>query len=353
MNSLFGILELSSNAGEATHSFGFGGISSIFTMFAFSWLPAAPVGNCTFLSPAVSVRYPSKQEVRSSPSSKIISLFGTGHPSSKKSILVFGGGSTLGKDVVHQFSDANWRVFTLDFYDASVECGGVNGCALPSDSHVPISLALPAGAPARTQVDIASKCLASSCADKFDIVLNATLGFSPAGLSDPALFESTEYMYRTSVESSLVTARLASSYMAEGGMLVLLGSVAALPGTSAIKLLGFGAAKASVHQMVRLLAGATGIDLPARSSVIAVVPEVLDTPLHRSMNNGESGENWTPCNVIASKLLEWAQNPDQRPPNGALISVATSRDDVAGGSNKISHKFRLIQDSSFVQKASL
>lgn len=319
-------------------------------MFAFTLQPATPIGKSVFLSSAISHRQPSEQGFRSSSKARIISLFGNVQQKSKKSILVFGGGSTLGKDVVQQFADADWRVFTLDFYDASVECGGVNGCALPLNSHVPISLALPAGAPARTQVDIASKCLASSCADKFDIVLNATLGFSPAGLTDPSLFESIEYMYRTSVESSLVTARLASAYMAEGGMLTLLGSVAALPGTSAKNLLGFGAAKASVHQMVRLLAGAVGVDLPAQSSVVAVVPEVLDTPLHRSMNNGESGENWTPCNVIASKLLDWAQNADQRPPNGALISVATSRE---SDSNRLSHKFRLIQDSSFVQKASI
>lgn len=281
-----------------------------------------------------------------------------GRPDDKQSILVFGGGSSLGKEVVAQFSDANWRVFTLDYYDASIECGGVNGCALPRDSTIPISLALPAGAPARVQADIASKCLSSSCADKFDVVLNATLGFTAAGLKEDNLFETMEYMYRTSVESSLVTARLASSFMAEGGMLSLIGSVAALPGTIAPKMLGFGAAKASVHQIVRLLAGSVGTDLPANSSVVAIVPEVLDTPLHRSMNNGETGENWTPCEVVASKLLDWAQNVDSRPPNASLISVSTSKGAAVGAppestEDEMHHMFRLIQDSSYVQRATI
>lgn len=277
----------------------------------------------------------------------VVSLFGSGM-ASRKSILIFGGGSTLGKEVVARFTDSKWRVYTLDFYDASIECGGVNGCELPLDSDLPISLALPVGAPARIQVDIASKCLSSSCAEKFDVILNATLGFTSAGLDDDNLFETTEYMYRTSVESSLVTARLAHEFMTEDGMLCLIGSVAALPTTHAPKMLGFGAAKASVHQMVRLLAQSVGTDLPAKSSVVAIVPEVLDTPLHRSMNGGKSGENWTPCNVVALKLLDWAQVIEKRPPNGALISVATSNQ---GDGTDASHKFRLIQDSSYVQSA--
>lgn len=267
-----------------------------------------------------------------------------------KSILVFGGGSTLGKEMVSQFIHAQWRVYTLDFYDASVECGGVNGCALPTTAHVPISLALPAAAPARIQVDIARKCLQAACASKFDVVANATLGYATGGIGDDDLFETSEYMYRTSVESSLVTAKLAGMFMAEGGMLSMVGSVAALPGTAAPRLLGFGAAKAAVHQMVRLLAGGVGTDLPGGSSVVAVVPEVLDTPLHRSMNGGEVGENWTPCQVVASKLLQWAQAADSRPPNGSLIAVASHR---TGAGAEPEDVFRLIQDSSFVESGRL
>lgn len=283
-------------------------------------------------------------------------------PSEKKSILVFGGGSTLGSEVVDRFTSApNWTVYTLDFYDASVECGGVNGCALPEfeDTTKPISLALPVGSPPKIQVEIARKCLLSACSGKFDIILNATLGFSPASLKDQFLFESFEYMYRTSVESSLVTSKLASEFLISNnhGLLVFIGNVAALSNTKANTLLGFGCAKASVHQMVRLLSHSVGDDLPEGSSVIGIVPEVLDTPLHRSMNDGDACENWTPCDVIATKLLQWADDINIRPPNGSLISVATSKiDKRAAESNgyrlnevESSHIFRLIEESSFVQ----
>lgn len=298
-------------------------------------------------------------------SSSITALFSNGR-AAQKSILVFGGGSTLGTQVVQRFTAAAaWKVVTLDFYDASVECGGVNGCAIPDTSpSAPISLALPAGAPAATQVDIARKCLRSSCVDSFDVILNATLGFSPASLRDASLFDSCRYMYTTSVESSLVTASLAADFLKPGKdgakLLVLVGSVAALPGTKSKSLLGFGAAKASVHQIVRLLSGTVGDDLPTGTKVLAVVPEVLDTPLHRSMNDGEPEQNWTPCDVVADKLFDWAGDMDKAPPNGALVSVSTSTsttNETTDASNPViphtSHIFRIIQDSSFVQPTPL
>lgn len=320
-------------------------------MFAFL-SPILP-SEKRFISNLGSSSPPHRKNVSGRTRPPVVSLFSKEAATAKKSILIFGGGSTLGKDVVTYFSNADWRVYTLDFYDASVECGGVNGCSLPLHSHEPVSLALPAAAPARVQADIASKCLTSSCAEHFDVVLNATLGFTAAGLNDDNLFETMDYMYRTSVESSLVTARLASKFMRDNGLLILIGSVAALPATNAPNMLGFGAAKASVHQIVHLLSASVGTDLPSESSVVAIVPEVLDTPLHRSMNDGHSAENWTPCDVVASKMLEWAQDVDRRPPNGALISIATSGNDTDSipktSESKAKHMFRLIQDSTFVQ----
>lgn len=272
----------------------------------------------------------------------------------KRTILVFGGGSTLGADVVARFSDGGWRVVTLDYYDASVECGGVNGCALPAADVM--SLALPAGAPARTQARVAAGCVASALGEggRVDVVLNATLGFTAAGLGDgDALFDAWEYMQRTSVESSLVAATLAARFLAPEGMLALLGSVAALANTRAPRLLGFGCAKAAVHHMVHLLA--VSDDLPEGASVVGLVPEVLDTPLHRSMNSGHTDANWTPCDVVARKLFDWAETPARRPPNGALVAINTTQpDDEALEDNaEPEHRFRLIEEASFVQSAQL
>lgn len=272
---------------------------------------------------------------------------------SKRTILVFGGGSTLGTDVVARFSMGGWRVVTLDYYDASVECGGVNGCLIPSADTM--NLALPAGAPARTQARVATRCLEGALGTdvRVDVVLNATLGYTAGGVGDAdALFDAWEYMQRTSVESSLVAAHLATRFLAPNGLLALVGSVAALANTRAPRLLGFGCAKAAVHQMVHLLAASD--ELPEEASVVALVPEVLDTPLHRSMNNGQSDGNWTPCDVVARKLFEWAETPALRPPNGALVAINTSvRDERVEHDTQPEHRFRLIEEASFVQSAQL
>ncbi len=107
--------------------------------------------------------------------------------------------------------------------------------------------------------------------------------------------------------------------------------------------------------MVKLLAGCVGDELPKGSGVIGLVPEVIDTPLHRSMNNGESSANWTPCNAVAEKLLFWANNPKLRPPNASLVAIATSTGKKDGKEEDkiMEHRFRLIQDASFVQTVQL
>lgn len=279
------------------------------------------------------------------------SLFGrnnTPRPSQNAPVvLIFGGGSVLGIEMQRRFSIAGWRCVTLDFYDQSVPCGGVNGCALPKDGKSPISLALPSGAPPRMQVKVATECLNAAGVQKFDAMLDATLGYVTGGIGEDDIFDSIEYMYRTSVESALVAAKLSSKFLSKGGMLAMLGSVAAL--SPQPKALGFGIAKAAVHQIVRSLAMSVGDELPDDAVVVAIVPEVLDTPLHRSMNGGRVGGHWTPCDAVAEKLLHWATDPESRPPNSSLVSVSTS----ANSSSIPEHTFRLIQNPSFVQSARL
>lgn len=268
---------------------------------------------------------------------------------SAPSVLIFGGGSALGCEIERMFKSAGWRVVTLDFFDQSVPCGGVNGCALPRDGSSSLSLALPTGATPRMQAGVAEKCLRSAGVKSFNAVINATLGYVTSGISDDDIWDSVDYMYRTSVESSLICSRLAYRFMAPGGMLALLGSKAAL--SPQPKTLGYSVCKAAIHQMVRSLALTVGDEFPPDVTVVGLVPEVLDTPLHRSMNQGQRASHWTPCDAVASKLLQWAQDPSSRPPNSSLVSISTSED--VNGASGGKHHFRLIQNPSFVQSQPL
>lgn len=275
----------------------------------------------------------------------------------RPAILVFGGGSALGIEVVSRFVSANWKVVTLDFYDSSVECGGVDDkiCGAGEEGKPSVSLTLPPGAPPRIQLQTARGCLkARGFGDKrgFDVIVNATLGWVGGGLSDDGLFDSLEYMYKTSVESSLITAMLSREFLSKSGMMALIGSVAAL--SPQPKMLGFSLSKAAVHQLVRCLAEEVGNDLPEDVKVLGLVPEVLDTPMHRSMNkNGKAEKNWTPCDVVAKKLEQWATDKTKRPPNASLIAVYSEPGDHNANANETKHHFRLISNPSFVQRVPL
>ncbi|GAB0490231.1 hypothetical protein MMPV_001463 [Pyropia vietnamensis] len=316
-------------------------------------------------------------------------------------VLVFGGATALGAQAVTRFAAGGWDVVSLDFYDSSVECGsGVplhtlppviglaaagGGVSPPStaatasasaaaaaaaaavglgggggvgdptscrirDAGEPLALSLPVGAPPRSQVRIATASLAAAGYGSaagghlFDAVLNATTGFAVGGIQSEDVFESMDFMVSSSLHSSVVTARLATAFLRPGGMLTFTGSVAAL--SPQPKLLAFAVGHAAVHQLVRSLAAAVGVDLPDGVTVVGVVPEVLDTAMHRQLNRGRADDNWTSCDVVAEKLFAWADS-GPRPPNGALVSVTSTM--VAEGRQE--HAFRLINTPSYVQTA--
>jgi len=313
-------------------------------------------------------------------------------------VLVFGGATALGAQAVTRFAAGGWDVVSLDFYDSSVECGpgtplhtlppviGLGGTpggggsggaatatAVPSSATAmaaaaavaeaadptscriraagePLALALPVGAPPRSQVRIATASLMAAGyggpdGHRFDAVLNATTGFAVGGIQSEDVFEAVDFMVSSSLHSSVVTARLATAFLCPGGMLTFTGSVAAL--SPQPKLLAFAVGHAAVHQLVRSLAASVGADLPADAVVVGVVPEVLDTAMHRQLNRGRPDDNWTSCDVVAEKLFAWASGTAGRPPNGALVSVTSTV--VEAGRQE--HAFRLINTPSYVQTA--
>jgi dihydropteridine reductase len=249
---------------------------------------------------------------------------------------VLGGASALGLEIARLFCAEGWRVVSLDYYDASVAACGVNGCALPEDPAAKVSLALPSGAPPGMQMRVAEECLRKAGVVEAAVCVNATLGYATGSVGSDDLFDTIDYAYHTSVQSSVMCAKLAHGFLAPGGLLAMLGSKAALSPQPA--MLSFSMGKAAVHQMVRSLALAVGGELPAGATVLALVPEVLDTPLHREMNGGRAASTWTPCDAVASKLLQWATRPETRPPNASFVSVSTSADEAAASK----HQFRLI-----------
>lgn len=63
-------------------------------------------------------------------------------------------------------------------------------------------------------------------------------------------------------------------------------------------MIGYGMTKAAVHQMTASLA-TKGAKLPARSSVLAILPVTLDTPINRQAMPQADFGTWTPLTYVA------------------------------------------------------
>ena len=63
-------------------------------------------------------------------------------------------------------------------------------------------------------------------------------------------------------------------------------------------MIGYGMAKAAVHQLVKSLAASDG-GLPANSSVFAILPVTLDTPMNRKWMPKADHSSWTPLEFVA------------------------------------------------------
>lgn len=132
--------------------------------------------------------------------------------------------------------------------------------------------------------------------EKLDAIICVAGGWA-GGNAKQDLAKNADLMWKQSVWSSAISAAIGANFLNAGGLLTLTGANAATAGTSG--MIGYGMAKAAVHQLTKSLAG-TGSGLPEDSLVVAILPITLDTPMNRKwMPNGDFG-SWTPPEFLAT-----------------------------------------------------
>ena len=127
-------------------------------------------------------------------------------------------------------------------------------------------------------------------------------------------------MIKQSVWSSVISASVASQFLKEGGILTLTGAKAAFTATPG--MIGYGMAKAAVHQLTKSLAS-NGSGLPQNSFVASILPITLDTPMNRKWMPNADHTTWTPLEFVADLFHKWIISPENRPTNGSLIQLVT------------------------------
>ena len=162
---------------------------------------------------------------------------------------------------------------------------------------------------------------------KLDAILNVAGGWAGGNAASPQFLANSTLMWNQSVNSSLITASLASKYLKENGVLTLSGAAAALDNQPTQSMIGYGLAKAGVHQLAKSLA-ANESGLPTNAFVAAICPICLDTPMNRKWMPKSDFSSWTSLNYIADLFDKWINDSTQRPANGSLVKITTANNET-------------------------
>ncbi|XP_068596461.1 quinoid dihydropteridine reductase a [Brachionichthys hirsutus] len=221
-------------------------------------------------------------------------------------VIVYGGRGALGSKCVQYFKSKGWWVASIDM-NVNDEANG-NVLVKTSDSFTEQA----------EQVTTDVSYLLGG--QKVDAILCVAGGWAGGSCSSKDLYKNADLMWKQSVWTSTISSQLASLHLNPGGLLILAGAKAALSGTGG--MVGYGMAKAAVHQLCQSLA-AKNSGMPPDAAAVAILPVTLDTPMNRKSMPTADFSSWTPLGYIAETFFNWATRVD-RPASGSLMQLLTS-----------------------------
>ena len=134
--------------------------------------------------------------------------------------------------------------------------------------------------------------------DKLDAIINVAGGWAGGNAASPEFLTNSQLMWSQSVCSSLLTASLAAKFLSNNGVLTLAGAAPSIDSAPTPGMMGYGMAKAAVHQLTKSLADpASG--LPKDALVVAIAPITLDTPMNRKWMSSSDFTAWTKLTYVA------------------------------------------------------
>lgn len=221
-------------------------------------------------------------------------------------VVIYGGRGALGSKCVAHFKAQNFWVGSIDLHE---------------NTEADLNILVEKDAAVENQesaiLGSVSKALNGS---KLDAIICVAGGWA-GGNASKDLIKNSDLMWKQSVWSSLISSAMAAGHLKDGGLLALTGAKAALDPTPG--MMGYGMAKAAVHHLVKSLAGDKS-GMPPQSTVVAILPVTLDTPMNRKWMASADFTAWTPLEFVAQTFLEWTKN-ENRPENGSLCQLLTEK----------------------------
>jgi dihydropteridine reductase len=223
-----------------------------------------------------------------------------------KTVLVYGGSGQLGSVVLSLFKSKQWKTFSLDFRQ---------------NEEANVNIVLDKTESFQMHSEKVFKELEKGGGNKINAVICVAGGWAGGNSLDENLIKNTEAMISQSVYSSIIASKIASTYLADDGLLALTGAKAALGSTPS--MLAYGLSKAAVIQLTKSLADPSS-GLPSKSKVVCVLPITLDTKSNREGMPNADFSSWTPLKVLAEEYFKWSNN-ESDVKSGSLIEVSTEK----------------------------
>ncbi|XP_058822713.1 dihydropteridine reductase [Topomyia yanbarensis] len=220
-------------------------------------------------------------------------------------VLIYGGRGALGAACVQYFKNNNWWVGCIDLTENAN--ADFNIVVNRDDDWV------------AQEQNVLSKVQSSLNGEKLDAVICVAGGWA-GGNAKKDLAKNSDLMWKQSVWSSTISATVGANHLKAGGLLALTGANPALSATPG--MIGYGMAKAAVHQLTKSLAGKDS-GLPDNSLVVSILPVTLDTPMNRKWMPDADFGTWTPLEFVADLFHKWTKG-DERPVNGSLVKLITT-----------------------------
>lgn len=222
-------------------------------------------------------------------------------------VLVYGGRGALGSKCVELLKKNDIWVASIDL--------GANDSA---DSNVLISNLT---SWTEQQEEVVSKVEGVLDGKNVDAILCVAGGWAGGNAKSKNLVKNADLMWKQSVWTSTIAAHLATKFLNPGGILTLPGAFAGTEGTPG--MIGYGMAKAAVHQLCKSVASPSS-GMPENTTTVSILPITLDTPMNRKGMPDADFSSWTTLDFVAELLLKWAKGTD-RPESGSLLKLVTEK----------------------------
>ncbi|GAA6085521.1 dihydropteridine reductase [Tachysurus ichikawai] len=170
-------------------------------------------------------------------------------------VIIYGGKGALGSKCIEYFRSKNWWVACIDLSPNE-----------EADSNITVQMTDSFNEQANKVTADVSELLGDK---KVDAILCVAGGWAGGSAKAKTLYKNSDLMWKQSVWTSTISSHLATKHLKEGGLLTLSGAKAALGPTPG--MIGYGMAKAAVHQLCQSLGGDKS-GLPAGAAAVAILP---------------------------------------------------------------------------------